>query len=525
MKEMLQRRHGLCAVTCLVGATALAVGLMPRPADALQFAVPRDIDELIEPGEPLGDTPEELVAAGFKVFTEETFEANGRTCATCHPVTNNFTIGPDYIATLPDDDPLFVAEFDPALSELEDPDLQRTYGLILENHDGFGEPPVFRSVAHNIGLSQSVTPDDGDEFRPEFMLNGATGWSGDGSPEDGSLRFFLLGAIIQHFTKSLDRIACSTSDFDDPATSVGCDFRVPTDAELDAVLAFLNFLGRQNEYNIAPDDPDALVFDDPRVEEGKVLFHGVPNTEGGTFACAFCHSNAGANDADGNNRQFSIGTEVSPFAPACRKEGVVGDGGFGPFRLDTETIECADGPPVTVDFRGDSFFNTPSLIEAADTGPYFSANIADTLEEAVTFYTTEPFAQSRSGGGAAFALSEQDTNLIGALLRALNALDNLINSSRYLDFALEIESFDGDVATQMVELAASEATDVIDVLTDGPLLLFPGVQANGVSLLTRVRQARSEERAVLEEGLPLDADRIAAAKRAIDDAVDALLVE
>ena len=82
----------------------------------------------------------------------ETFDGNGRTCATCHPPTNNFTIDPDFIASLPPDDPLFVAEFNPDLAELEDPQLMRQFGLILENLDGFDRPGVMRGVPHTLGL-------------------------------------------------------------------------------------------------------------------------------------------------------------------------------------------------------------------------------------------------------------------------------------------------------------------------------------------------------------------------------------
>ena len=45
-----------------------------------------------------------LIERGRRLFMEETFNGNGRTCATCHPPTNNFTIDPAFIAGLPDDD-------------------------------------------------------------------------------------------------------------------------------------------------------------------------------------------------------------------------------------------------------------------------------------------------------------------------------------------------------------------------------------------------------------------------------------
>jgi hypothetical protein len=78
-----------------------------------------------------------LVAQGRQLFLKEKFNGNGRTCGTCHVETNNFTIDPDLIATLPPTDPLFVAETNPALATLENRDLMHRFGLILVNADGF----------------------------------------------------------------------------------------------------------------------------------------------------------------------------------------------------------------------------------------------------------------------------------------------------------------------------------------------------------------------------------------------------
>ena len=66
-----------------------------------------------------------------RLFTNETFGGNGRTCGTCHPAQNNLTIDPTFIATLPQSDPLFVAENNPALAALEIPALLRGRGLIV----------------------------------------------------------------------------------------------------------------------------------------------------------------------------------------------------------------------------------------------------------------------------------------------------------------------------------------------------------------------------------------------------------
>ena len=40
----------------------------------------------------------ELIVEGRRLFFEETFSGNGRTCGTCHPAADNFTIDPDRIS-------------------------------------------------------------------------------------------------------------------------------------------------------------------------------------------------------------------------------------------------------------------------------------------------------------------------------------------------------------------------------------------------------------------------------------------
>ena len=120
------------------------------------------------------DPQQQLVERGRDLFFNETFEGNGRTCGTCHREENNFTIDPEFIATLPADDPLFVAETNPALGEnFENPRLLREFGLIIENLDGFDDLEnkfTQRGVPHTLGLSLSIASPAGPR----------TGWSGDG---------------------------------------------------------------------------------------------------------------------------------------------------------------------------------------------------------------------------------------------------------------------------------------------------------------------------------------------------------
>src|SRR5512143_2290081 len=273
---------------------------------------------------PPPDPSAQLIEKGREIFFNETFAGNGRTCGTCHPAENNFTIDPAFIATLPRDNPLFVAEFIPALkTNFENPRLMREFGLILENLDGFGDLPnkfTMRGVPHTLGLRNSVASSDGPR----------TGWSGDGAPGDGSLRSFATGAVIQHFTKTLNRIP-------------GVDFRLPTAEELDALEAFQLSLGRQNELVLPLQLRGAVA------KRGQDLF--LSSTVG---KCFRCHGNAGSNVPNpiggrSGNLNFNTGVENLPDQPQdLTGEPVPPDDGFGT--------------------PGDGTFNTPSLVEAADTG-------------------------------------------------------------------------------------------------------------------------------------------------------------
>jgi cytochrome c peroxidase len=439
---------------------------------------------------------EALIEEGRRLFLEETFDGNGRTCGTCHPPTNNFTIDPEFIRTLRGNDPLFVkAPSEPDLKELEVKRLLQRFGLVLENVDGLDQPGVLRGVPHTLGLSQSITP---DQPLIDAGITHATGWSGEGSPgrqpddpNGGSLKNFAMGAVIQHFPKSLNRVP-------------GVDFRLPTEDELDALEAFQLFLGRQEEVNIDPADPTALAFTDAFVEVGRALFDDAPSRNGNGRRCAACHNNAGANNASGVNRNFATGTMFLANAPGCLLGFVApGDGGFGvePVQELNRADLCGKGPQggpkATVRFQGDLTMNTPSLIEAADTPPFFHNNTAATIEDAVAFYTSDIFNDSPSGNGNAFVLTEEEIHQIAALLRALNALENIRSSNAYSEQALR-QSLGR--AEESVELAIFETTDAIEVLTGGPVELFAGTDT--ISLL---EEARALERQALAQGLTNDA--------------------
>ncbi len=381
---------------------------------------------------PTPDPDAELIEKGRQIFFNETFEGNGRTCGTCHPAENNFVIDPAFIASLPDDDPLFVAEFIPALKEnFENPRLMREFGLIIENLDGFDDLAnkfTLRGVPHTLGLRNSIDSAQGPR----------TGWSGDGSPGDGSLRAFAVGAVIQHFTKTLNRIA-------------GVDFRLPTEEELDALEAFQFSLGRQQELSLP------LPLKGTVARRGQELFQSA--TEGKCFAC---HFNAGANGAPAifgptaGNLNFNTGVEDLPDQPQdLTGELVPPDDGFG--------------------IPGDGTFNTPSLIEAADTGPFFHNNSIETIEGSVAFYNGDAFNNSPAGQllqqatGSGINLDGTQVVEVAAFLRVINALENIRQSIELLEPVAQKSHQTLEQGLRLLDQAARETEDSIGVLSGGGL--------------------------------------------------------
>jgi hypothetical protein len=422
------------------------------------------------------DPQQALIARGEEIFFNETFEGNGRTCGTCHRTEDNFSISPGFIATLPDDDPLFVAEFTPALAEnFEKPELMRKFGLILENLDGFDDLAnvfVMRGVPHLRGLRRSI----------ESPAGPRTGWSGDGAPGDGSLRSFAVGAVIQHFPRTTGRVA-------------GVDFRLPTDEELDALEAFQLSLGRQEDLSLP------LPLRDPVAARGQAIF--LDPTLG---KCNLCHVSAGAN-ADlgaGNlgNQNFDTGVERLPDRPP--------------------QLAGAELPPDDGFGRpGDGTFNTPPLVEAADSGPFFHDNSVPTIEAAVAFYDGDSFNESPAGRvlasldpeGTSIELDATEISALAAFLRVLNSLENIRESLDLLGRVTKQGFFERAEGARLLAHAIEETGDAGRVLAEAGL--HPGAVA-------QLERARKLEKKALRSHF-LRARRARRAIRELEQARDRLV--
>ena len=297
--------------------------------------------------EPITREEAEQIDEGFRVFNEETFEGNGRTCGTCHVPSEQYTIGPGFIKKLKKKDKdLLMAKSVPGLENLT---LVEKLGVFNAGPgDAMVEYPEgpFRSAQQVTAMNVTTLDFTGTRQR--------LGWGGDGSPDggahhgnldanaDGTLRGFANGAIAQHATRSLNRIAkttaCPELDVNDPDAYCGqpYDFRLATDLELDAMDAFQRWLGRRpadgapgcgatanadpdnfrckpdyistmpvggkGEFTLVAFDPSVLqtgpadhemVFGNRKVAKGKNIY------QSDQASCFLCHQNGGAHF--GNN--------------------------------------------------------------------------------------------------------------------------------------------------------------------------------------------------------------------------------
>lgn len=387
-------------------------------------------------------SPEEkLVEKGRDIFFNEKFEGNGRTCGTCHRAEDNFKITPEFIATLPADDPLFLAEFDTQLTDnFEKPGLMRQYGLILMNPDGFHDlenqfvmrtPQSLRALRTSVGGAEFEGYESQLDFQPE-----QTGWAGDGAPGDGTLRSFALGAVRQHMTKSMNRVP-------------GIDFRLPTKDEQDALLAFMLSLGRQEELSLP------LTLQSDRARRGQVLFL---DPEHQNARCSICHINAGASSMSAQAISLNQKVNLGNIRHTTGEERLPG--------LPNELLPLDDG----FGNPGDRTFNTPSLVEAADSGRLFHNGAVATVEEAVAIYNLEIFNESETGSalarrfGSPTNLDAQEVLDIAAFLRVINARDNILETQKLLSAAAKAGLWNRARASEMLLQAWHETEDAILVL-------------------------------------------------------------
>ena len=173
--------------------------------------------------------------------------------------------------------------------------------------------------------------------------------------------------------------------------------------------------------------------------------------------CNVCHRNAGANATlagqDAGNANFNTGVEDLKDQPIDQiGELVPPDDGFG--------------------VPGDGTFNTPPLVEAADTGPFFHNNSIDTIEGAVAFYNGAAFNNSPSGRflasidpkGIGIKLEATQVVAVAAFLRVINVLEKIRASLELIESALGERFAVFGSSEDQISLAVFEIEDGLKVL-------------------------------------------------------------
>jgi cytochrome c peroxidase len=344
---------------------------------AIHTAAPRN-----SAGATAGITVASSINQGRNLFLLEPFNGNGRTCSTCHHPDIGFGLSPTKISFMNPSDPLFVAENDPSLSDLENSCLLHgSRGVNLENIDGFANPPVFRGSPNLINLS----------FTAPFGRSG----------EFANLQIFATGAVEQHFPKTLARNS-------NPGSGT-LDFRLPTSAELADMEAFMLSIKLPADGNFSLQRMiDAAVARAPAsaaaIEHGRALFFG----ETGSAKCFKCHNGPVFASVDP-----SLGIGNQSF-----------DTGVSDLFINSSFPDaCLGGQPLPPEAGGNRTFSTPQLIGIANTAPYFHSNAIPTLHETVAFYTGPEFNNSPAAANpliGGISLSNTDVDDLTTFLTALD---------------------------------------------------------------------------------------------------------
>ena len=183
------------------------------------------------------------------------------------------------------------------------------------------------------------------------------------------------------------------------------------------------------------------------------------------------------------NRNFNTNVE-DRVHPARDIQTFPKDGGFGK-------------TPANGAF-GNGMFNTASVVEAADTAPFFHNNvegivvnndITKALEDAVRFYIGPEFNDPRATGKFAFTDTELDQ--IVAFLQGLNTIQNIDVARRELE---EIFAKQGNPRREQdtrLQTAFDETQDGIDVLTDSGL--YPTAKDRLIDARNLISQAQATD--------------------------------
>ena len=339
-------------------------------------------------------------------------------------------------------------------------------------------------------------------FRQDFFES-------NGRDLTGSLRDFVIGAIVQHYPLTLERSGLDEDEFGNPRTP---DFRFATEQELDAIEAFMLSIGRQEEN----DDLNTISLSDELADRGRLnymgfnVFDATPGDGRPPLNCNACHFNGGSN----TDPTFPFPAGVSPnhdLADLADNGGMIPshNRSFGPQverLLDqagdvlAQTVDdpsvagnCfdngfaeapllpGDGPglgpsagcdanPFDNGFDGqfadlriaNNRFNVPVVFEAADNAPFFHGHQINTIEGAVAFYATNRHLRNGDFLGAIVPLNGPQVANVARFIRVMGADFNVTSAIQLLEKALGLNKRKDRITN--ASLALAETIDAIELL-------------------------------------------------------------
>ncbi len=184
------------------------------------------------------------------------------------------------------------------------------------------------------------------------------------------------------------------------------------------------------------------------VADGKTLFLDSGDLlEPGHKNCNGCHFNGGGSAGmsfnpatpgfpriDGSPRGFNIGGAGRMRTTShsrCRWGCLAMAGSGRSRRCSAHSATPPDLPPPFGHLELEEF-NSPPVVESADTGPFFHNHTVSDLESSVAFYGSLAFQSGLTPGAIPIAISDDpavpEVQAIAAFLRVLNALENIRSS-------------------------------------------------------------------------------------------------
>lgn len=253
-------------------------------------------------------------------------------------------------------------------------------------------------------------------------------------------------------------------------------------------------LGRQEDFDLP-----SLELRSPFASIGKTLYLDSGNLfEPGHKNCNGCHFNGGGTagmsfnnqtpgfpDIDGSPRGFNVAalTNVNE-TPLALALALPRDGGFGQLLTIFGSFGNTTDIPRHLELEE---FNSPPVVESADTGPFFHNHTVTDLESAVAFYGTPAFQTSPQNNATPVSISEDpsdpEVQAIAAFLRVLNALENIRSSIDVAERGRAMTRTDDK--RELARLSLAEVIDAMHVLSEGALArrIEPGLLSARVRLL------------------------------------------